>query len=197
MTETISIPPKKRRQIEEAATDILSKFQPQVLGGNSSFDVEDFAEFELEDLTRVKFTITDQMPFGILGCTDPFNMEMSITQELAAATSIPGRRRYRSTLAHEIGHCFFHIKPIQKAGGKVLLEQKKKDVPSFYRASPNVEAFRDPEWQAWEMAGSLLMPKNAVFLLLNQKATLKDLEEIFDVNGAFVQWRLRKLGLYK
>ena len=46
--------PRSAQEIENAATDLLERFQPGVLQILSSFDVEDFFEFHLEEDTGIE-----------------------------------------------------------------------------------------------------------------------------------------------
>lgn len=192
MTRNV-IPPKSRAAIELIANKIAMNYQPDSLLGDNPFNVELFAELDLEDDFKVRFDISDGLPFGVLGLTDPINGVLSVPKQSAEDESIAGRRRYRSTLAHEIGHSLLHVRPIQRAGLSQIFSQQKG--PTLYRADANIEPFRDPEWQAWEFAGSILMPKRALLKSIDEGASVNDLAQIFDVNAAFVTSRLGKLRL--
>ncbi len=187
------IPPKSRKDIERDACFLLQNYQPGVLLGKEAFDVEAFAEHDLEDLTKISFSVTDDLPLGVLGLTDPIQKELWMPTFLAENESEPGRRRYRSTLAHEVGHCYYHADLINRAGQKQVFSQRKYE--GFYRVSPDVKAYLDPEWQAWWFAGAIMMPQTVVTEMNRQGATTQDLIDHFDLNRAFVEWRLRKLGL--
>jgi hypothetical protein len=52
----------------------------------------------------------------------------------------------------------------------------------------------DPEWQAWEFARALLMPKHLIVEYCNQELSLNEMAKHFDLNPAFVEVRLKTLN---
>jgi len=196
LTQKSVIPPLSRAAIERYACALLQRYQPKVLEGREAFDVESFVEFYLEELSGIKYIIEEEMVYGALGATNPIEGILMMPESLAADESTSGRRRFRATLGHEVGHSLLHVEAMREAGAKMIFNQEDPDgVPSFYRVAPGVKPYLDPEWQAWEMCGSLLMPKSVTTEMHKDGATSREMEEHFDVNGAFVKARLGKLKL--
>lgn len=185
--------PMSRKAIEADGVKLLRHYQPEVLQGKCSFDVEYFAEYDLEELTGVEFDITSELPPEIHGLTDPIQNKLWVHADLADDPRC--FKFYRSTLAHEIGHCLYHVKQIQSLGRKQIFAQgKKKNGAELYRKK-DVPPYCQPEWQAWEAAGSLLMPQCVVQKMLYSGANIVDLAEHFEVNVAFARTRLRALKI--
>ncbi len=129
--------------------------------------------------------------FGVLGYTDVKKKICAISSELANDHSMNGRRIFRATVAHELGHCSLHSDDINMAassqvGGHMHL-RTLGSAPS-----------RNPEWQAWRFALALCMPKHLVEgyvrLLGCTSQSILAMSDIFDVSRTFVQIRLRSLG---
>ncbi len=65
------------------------------------------------------------------------------------------------------------------------------------RKRSDIPAYRDPEWQAWEQAGALLMPKPCIEKLMAEGASIYEISNIFNVNPTFVKGRMKKLKKIK
>ncbi|MGE4545821.1 MAG: ImmA/IrrE family metallo-endopeptidase [Pedobacter sp.] len=182
----------KGRDIDRLAEAVIQKFQPEVLTGKCPFDIEQFAEFDLEDGYGFTYHVSDELPHGIFGVTDCTERKVWIHEDLTAPENI---RLLRSTAAHETGHCIIHAPQIDRAGALQVFRQKKESgSPKLYRKD-DVPIYRNPEWQAHRFAGALLMPASIVNQLVRNGAGLYDLVEKFDVHPAFVRSRLRALKI--
>lgn len=186
------IPPCSREDLERAAIKIIQTYQPDVLKGKQPFDIEDFVEFELCK-RGIQFEVTRELPLEIIGLTDPSESKIWVHADLADDTSASGRRRYRSTLAHEACHGLYHIKPIQRAGKLQIFSQRKGETGTELYRKMDVPPYLNPEWQAWNFAGALLMPRPVVLSLIRDGANERELADHFEVNGAFVRRRLEKI----
>jgi len=100
-----------------------------------------FPDFHLEIITESDF------PSDIHGYTAIEERAIMIREDIYHG-AISGKGRDRMTLAHEVGHY-------------VLLVAKGF---KFYRnfEDTQVEAYRDPEWQAKALAGELLCPYHLI-----------------------------------
>lgn len=194
-TNNILFRPMSRADIEADAIDLINRFQPEVLKGQSFFDVEDFAEFDLEDITGVQFDVTDQLPPEIYGLTDPIQSKLWIHADIA---NDPFSQKFlRSTLAHEVGHCIYHVPLIQQSGKIQVFKQGKGESETALCRKRDIKPYLNPEWQAWNFAGALLMPKPLLRTMVNDGMSIRALSDHFQVNGAFVRKRLEILKLVK
>jgi Zn-dependent peptidase ImmA (M78 family) len=100
-------------------------------------------------------------------------------------------RFLRSTIAHEIGHFFLHISEFRQ---RMNLEEFFDN--SEIEFEKEIPVYADPEWQAWRFAGALLMPKPALEKAFEKGInSSSELCEIFEVNPAFLNSRLRALKM--
>ncbi|NJD38430.1 MAG: ImmA/IrrE family metallo-endopeptidase [Geobacter sp.] len=189
----LKFPPMSGRQIEGIACHVLRAYQPDVLEGKASFDIERFVDVHLEDLTGVQPDYLD-LPVGVHGMTDQNRM---IIQRLLAET----RRSYkflRSTMAHETGHAILHSHVLRKFGARQFFEQKSQKTKSggieLFRRK-DLKAYEDPEWQAWRFARALMMPEVVMRRLVQSGIRLVQIAEHFDVNVPFVESRLHDLKI--
>ena len=184
-------------EIETAACELLQRFQPDIFRVVSSFDVENFFDVELHADTHIEAIYSD-LPDGLEGFTDSLNMQCFISQKLA---DHGGRdvqaRRLRSTIAHEIGHCYLHV---EEARQNRQFQQMFKNDASFsfemYRPE-DLKAYENPEWQAWRFASALLMPEPPFRCAVDRNWTKTQIKHGFDVNPSFIDVRLRELKITK
>jgi len=198
-TKVPIVAPLSRKQIEEDARVFLKKFS-SALKYPSSVDVEKIYEIILPkiiDGLNTGYVDLSKIGPNVMGYTDASKKVSYVDIKLYELSIERPRsveaRRFRATVAHEIGHCFYHIHQLETfksfSGNEdgVFLRAYRSEIP----------AYRDPEWQAWEYASALLMPSQHVFTLLSQGKDIYELAEIFDVNPAFVKARIKKLKKIK
>lgn len=197
MPSVLKARPRSAADIEAAACDVLQRFQPDMFRVVSSFDVEGFFDIELQDATQIEAIYKD-LPDGLEGYTDSLNMQCFISQKLA---DHGGRevqaRRLRSTIAHEVGHCYLHVEEARQ-NHKFQQMFRNDGASSFEMYKPeDLKAYENPEWQAWRFASALLMPEPAFRCAVDRNWTKKQLKNGFDVNPSFVDVRLRELKISK
>jgi hypothetical protein len=113
------------RQIDTIATVLIKKYQPEVLLGGKAFDVHRFVDTKLENLTGVTPIYANDLPSEIYGVTDSANRQVIIQEELA--NDEMGVNFFRSTLAHETGHCIMHVPQLQRINRTQIFRQAKND----------------------------------------------------------------------
>lgn len=186
--------PRSGAQIDLQMQNIVQKFQPDALLRPTSFDIEGFFEFHLEEISGV-VSAYRELPLGVDGYTDSDTMESVVSAELIDTDDLVTRRRGRSTIAHESVHAIIHVPEFRaKKSWLRSLHETKNDNLRLFRQE-QVEMFRNPEWQAWRGAKGLLMPIVSVYQAAQKGYRLPELAEIYDVNPAFVKSRFKELGL--
>lgn len=98
-------------------------------------------------------------------------------------------RRARSTFLHEFSHLILHLNPTRR-----LLAQLNNDpirLNRMVRIRREIPAYRDPEWQAWAMAGALAMPLS--MLKEHQHLDREEFVGMFGVSRDFVDSHLNRL----
>jgi Zn-dependent peptidase ImmA (M78 family) len=187
----MDFPAWSKRDIDIQSAKILTSFQPKVLTALEPLNVDRLIEV-VEDALEIDFDITYDLPHGIEGCTSTTDNKVLIHADLADDPS--SVKRFRATVAHEIGHALLHVPLLREYSRNRIFSQKKGEEKGIelYR-NANCPAYKDPEWQAWYFAGAILMPKPAIDMLLKSGDSLRSMAERFEVNPAFLKVRLRKL----
>ncbi|MBI5139012.1 ImmA/IrrE family metallo-endopeptidase [Candidatus Nomurabacteria bacterium] len=189
----VNFPGLSRNDINELALKIIKHFQPKVLQGLEAFDIDRFIEI-VEDEMQIDFDFTSDLPAGVHGCTSTIDNKVLILSDLV---DDPYSIKYaRSTIAHETGHVILHLPFLRNLSKDKIFSQKKEENYGLNLYSKkSLRAYEDPEWQAWEFAGALLMPKPAITVLKASGSTLYSMANLFNVNKVFLDSRLRKLKM--
>jgi hypothetical protein len=190
------VKPRNAKEIDEFALGLVAAFQPGALRTVTKFDVERFFDCELEGQTGVE-PVYQSLGEGLDGYTDSAEMKCVISSELANhGNDDVQRRRLRATLAHEIGHCFLHVEDSLRARTMLKFLHDENAALELYKQE-EINAYENPEWQAWRFAGALLMPKDCIRLAVDNDWSVQMMSRGFDVNPAFVKVRLDALKITK
>jgi hypothetical protein len=147
--------PRSANEIERAADRILEKHGKSTLAGKEPFDIVRFVDGPLEDLCEIEFEVQDLGP-NIEG---RFENRTLILSTRVYQGAVRGRNRDRFTTAHECGHAVLHANELD-----VINEWQRGKVALFRRE--DIVAYRNPEWQANQFAGAVLMPLAGVRAVL-------------------------------
>ncbi len=193
--------PVGRAKIELDSIRLLQQVQPDALLSVEPVDIELIFDVNLPILypgLKTGYVDLSHMGMGVLGYTGYIdNRKVSyVDKKLYDATleepyDSPVVRRFRATVAHEISHCYYHLPyltqfaSLTNAGG--LMRRQRKDI----------KAYEDPEWQAWEQAGALLMPKARMEDLIKRGLSKYEIANIFNVNPSFVEARIDRMERQK
>jgi Zn-dependent peptidase ImmA (M78 family) len=190
-----AFPAMSGKQIDNIAYSLIKKMQPAVLLCESPFDVERFVDVHLEGMTGIAPDYRSDLPSEIYGFTDTAENKLVINAGLLDDEWGDNERFYRSTVAHEVGHCLLHVPLLRQCKkDRIFTEGKKKDKVALYRKTP-IPLYKNPEWQAWRFAGALLMPEQAVSSLIRKGADLQEMARHFKVNGVFLETRMKALKI--
>lgn len=222
-----NVPILSREQIDTIAEGFLADFQPKALREPQAVDVDGFLEMYLGVTPDYQYLSHNMIYLGmsVFHDTDSIPIYDPVTDRAEyfsakANTVIFDRRlvdeekqehRYRFTGGHEGGHFIFHppyferIRKIRKLLGMEdelftqchrtdLVEKKKKQLTTDNDWI---------EWQANQFSSSLLMPKPAVLLLLDDfdlegfgvLRAVHEMVEQFNVSPQAARNRLSGLGV--
>lgn len=189
------VPPLKTHIIEQRALRFLKEYSPDTLSRDKPAPVDRFFEFVIPNVTGINTSYTSLQNLGVEaeGYTNARQRLSIVDQRLADDFSERGRRRFRATVGHEIGHCILHV-PLRQWQRSLQIVGK-----GMKRERNDLAAFEDPEWQAWRYCHALCMPASVVQKMTGRYGTgesgIRALMERFDVNRTFVQTRLRMLKI--
>ncbi|WP_173198057.1 ImmA/IrrE family metallo-endopeptidase [Geobacter sp. SVR] len=191
-----SFSPMSGRQIDQLANSYLSYYQPEALRNPAPFDVHRFVDTKLEDLTGVVPVYSRDLPPEIYGLTDSSENRLEIQETLAED---PFQEKFfRSTLAHEAGHCIIHVPQLRKINRGHVFRQAKEDGAEggvkLYRKD-DIPLYCNPEWQAFRFAGALLIPEGPLRMMLASNASTSEIADTFNIHPAFLRSRMKALKL--
>ncbi|HEX5736120.1 MAG TPA: ImmA/IrrE family metallo-endopeptidase [Blastocatellia bacterium] len=184
--------PRSKIDISHITMEIIRKYQPEMLNKLMPFDIERFYEFDLTDLTGVR-PVYEELPLELHGYTDIEQMKCVISNRLA--DDVSRIQFFRSTVAHEVGHAVMHVREFRQRKTLIRLIHNQEDASLRLYHEEDIPPFRNPEWQAWWFAKSLLMPGVMVRKAVEDGYDVYDLAQTFQVYPAFVLRRLRDLRI--
>jgi hypothetical protein len=179
-------------EIDLIAFKIIKITQPEVLQEPQPFRVEEFFEFDMEDMTGIR-TNYDHLPPGIHGVTDSERMTSSV--EIGLLSDSNQLEFARSTIAHECGHGVIHVPEFRSMKQVLRSIQDTDDVQLKMYRKEQVPVYRNPEWQAHRFAGALLVPETTLRTAWVKCQDVNRLAQIYQVYPAFMRSRLRALKL--
>jgi len=189
MTRSETVPvvaPLSAAAIERKSSQVLRDFAPDCLINPQSVPVIDVFEFYLSETFNFVSEVTEMAP-RYEGLMDPVSRTVSVAPHVYEGAEA-GDGRSRFTVGHESGHVVLHASQLRVS----LVDLKS--VQLARRA--DLEAFRDPEWQANWFSASLLMPAGMVRLIAAEaKDPVAAVSRTFQVSAVAAELRLVKLGL--
>ncbi len=185
--------PRSGHEIDQMALKIVADYQPKMLTELQQFDVKRFFECELEALTSIKFDY-QILQNSVHGVTDIERMECVVCSTLL---DNPSQIKFlRSTIAHELGHCFLHVPEFRRRKQLAKFINNDENATLQRRSEDNIPLYVNPEWQAFRFGGALLIPRPSLELALKRGINDEnDLCEIFNVHLPFMQSRRRALKI--
>lgn len=184
----------KRVTIEKFAQKVLKDFCPESLDGLLPLDIEQMFEQYVPKKFGVATGYEEMLP-GIHGYTDPNKLVSKVSSDLLDAEDVPTIRFGRSTIGHEIGHVMLHAKQFNRKNADLRFLHDNNHLKPLLFRQEELRPFENPEWQAWEFCKSLFLPAPLMYKAVEDKLEVKEISDIVNLNPAFVQVRLRNLGL--
>jgi hypothetical protein len=176
------VSPLSLKEIENFTDITIEYLSPELLRKPGSFPILHFFDHILPDEFGLDCGVTD-LSDGVEGMTLPDGQVLVSEETYRRASEGVGRARF--TVAHECFHGIQHRDQIQRAlvdTGELVLHRRGELKP-----------FLDPEWQANEFAGALLMPRRAIAILREQHQRLLlplVMAETFEVSVKAAEVRL-------
>lgn len=194
LEETVfNMPAMSMAQIEELGQALLETLSPDTLKKPLPLDLVNLTERTLPKFDIYVYPASAEELGEREAATDPEGesevivlVEESFWNDLYAG----GKRanRPRATVAHEISHAIIHVPVIRKR-----LQSPNKHLLLARTQRRSLRPYHDPEWQAWALAGCLLMPRRTIEMLSDQ--SLFNLAEVYGVSPAFARTHAKRLGL--
>jgi Zn-dependent peptidase ImmA (M78 family) len=186
----IAMPPLSLEYLETLGETVVGTFQPEALSGPQPIKVREW--------------IDDLLPrFGIHvmpASYEELGERVAVTYAAANAQSeilvspwiydnLADEERphfARSTVIHELAHAILHVPLLRDRSAGSREMAKRLERRQLAEAS-------DPEWQAWAMAGAILMPRRTIAMLPDRSP--RSVAEAFFVSQKFAEVRLERLAV--
>jgi Zn-dependent peptidase ImmA (M78 family) len=188
----IAMPPISLGYLETLGEAVVATFQPDALCGPQPIKVREW--------------IDDLLPrFGIHvmpASYEELGERVAVTYAAANAQSeilvspwiydnLADEERphfARSTVIHELAHAILHVPLLRNRSEGSREITKRLDRRQLAEAS-------DPEWQAWAMAGAILMPRRTIAMLPDRSP--RSVADAFFVSQKFAEVRLERLAVLR
>jgi Zn-dependent peptidase ImmA (M78 family) len=186
----IAMPPLSLKYLEALGETVVSTFQPEAL-------------FTPQPI-KVREWIDDLLPrFGIHvmpASYEELGERVAVTYAAADAESeilvspwiydnLADEERphfARSTVIHELAHAILHVPLLRSRPDGSGELTTRLDRRRLAEAS-------DPEWQAWALAGAILMPRRTIAMLPERSP--HSVADVFFVSQKFAEVRLERLAV--
>lgn len=179
------VPATSRKRIWLHTMEIQQRYYPDVLRKPQPFPIDDFYEYVMIEDFGIDVGPSDDLVHDE-GLTRPSNKnerpECLLRRDVWELLH-QGNGRARFTAAHECGHGIMHTPYLKAhlARGTQPEMRRREEIPRYL----------DPEWQAFEFAGSLLMPTSAVVAFVNRYgADVEGMTKAFMVSYSAAETRL-------
>lgn len=193
--KVVIMPPVSTAKLERQGIEFLRKVAPSHLSMPRVLDVLDIVENILPYTLGIRTYPASPEELGPReGATDPTSDEgtdILILNSLWNDLLGGGRQanRARATIMHEIAHAYLHA-PIVR---RVLASATKPILPRARREE--IPVYQDPEWQAWTLAGCMIMPSKTLLML--DDLSPRNVGEIYGVSESFATAHLRRSKIGK
>lgn len=191
--KTYPVSPHSKESLERIGEKILAQFDGKHLQRPSKLDVEKLIDPFLKKTYDWSLDIQDDLPADVLGISDPKRKAIRLPQS-SYDRLVNGDGRSRFTGCHEFSHVVLHRDQMSE---RMVTFQGSNEY--LYRADrTSIRPFENPEWQADYLAGVLLMPRSAVFQLVDkyEQNVVNAMMEILGVSQQAAEVRLSKLRIF-
>jgi len=186
-----TVKPRSYREIDNIANNLLAKVCPKISLGEQ-VPIAELVDFDLRESIGYVLDVREDKDFRDNKIEAAAIFKENGEKELIIPERVfknanDGMPRDRFTLAHEIGH---------------LSLNHESGIPAYGSLRENreeVEAFRDPDWQANCFAGAFLIPSFMIEMLSNKlkrRLMTSDIANYFGVSHSAAETRLEKFRKY-
>ena len=187
--------PCHRRDLERIGIEVLKLISPEALTKPTRVDLAAVVDGALERFgvffaPAFSDRLEDRAAITIADGDEKSDIDILISHELWSAIRAAGREANmaRATVAHELAHAILHVPSLRKSMNRL---PEKSGLSRMRRG--DLKPFEDPEWQAWALAGCILMPRTTLETLAGH--SLQFVADTYGVSVAMLRSHLKRLKL--
>jgi hypothetical protein len=181
--------------IERIGIEVLKLISPEALTKPTRVDLAAVVDGALERFgvffaPAFSDRLEDRAAITIADGDEKSDIDILISHELWSAIRAAGREANmaRATVAHELAHAILHVPSLRKSMNRL---PEKSGLSRMRRG--DLKPFEDPEWQAWALAGCILMPRTTLETLAGH--SLQFVADTYGVSVAMLRSHLKRLKL--
>jgi hypothetical protein len=186
----VAMPPMSMRCLETLAEAVVGQFQPSALIAPEPIALADWVDRLLPPFgVHVSPAGAEELDGRVAATYPSGNAESEIlVLEYIWHEIVSDPRAYfsKATVMHEIAHAILHVP---------VLRQISRAPESEFALAPvrrgAIPAYADPEWQAWTLAGAIMMPRPTLAMLDDRSAG--GVAAAYQVSEKFAVVRLKRL----
>jgi hypothetical protein len=186
----LAVPPLSLKCVELLGETVVRQFQPSALDAPEPIDVRDWIDRRLPPYGVHVIPASPEELGGRAAMTYPagrHESEILVQEWIFNDLEIEPRPNFaRATMIHELAHAILHV-PILRN----LARAPEHEAALVRVERTALPAFSDPEWQAWALAGAILMPCRTIPML--KEHSPRAIADAFLVSETFAAMRLKRL----
>jgi hypothetical protein len=186
----IAMPPLSLKYLETLGETVVSTFQPEALSTPQPIKVREWIDqllprFGIHVMPASYEELGERV--AVTYAAGESESEILVSPWIYDNLADEERPHFaRSTVIHELAHAILHV-PLLRGRSAVSHEiSERLDRRRLAEAN-------DPEWQAWVLAGAILMPSRTIAMLPDRSP--RSVADAFFVSQKFAEVRLERLAV--
>jgi len=190
------MPPISMKALEQLGEQTLTVLAPEVLTTPGPVDFLRLVDRDLQKFGIFVYPVhadrlQDRLAYTDAAGTGDINILLSF--DLWNDLEQGGRRanRARATVAHELSHAILHVPVLRRRAAhphaELLLSRRTR--------RSEIQAFEDPEWQAWALAGCILAPRKTLDLIASP--SIEQAAIIYGISEGMLRSHLKRIGMLR
>jgi hypothetical protein len=186
----IAMPPLSLKYLERLGETVVSTFQPEALSTPQPIKVREWIDqllprFGIHVMPASYEELGEHV--AVTYAAGEAESEILVSPWIYDNLADEERPNFaRATVIHELAHAILHVPLLRARSAGSREVSKRLDRRGLAEAN-------DPEWQAWALAGAILMPRRTIAMLPDRSP--RSVADAFFVSQKFAEVRLERLAV--